>query len=348
MSRAVAIRTEGLVDQKRLRETVDLLREAGPGGLTRIQLGQGLGGVSLRTVDRAVALLEGQGARIERTRSGAPKCLHFTLLKGPRWDEHVTSEARLALRLACLSLSQCGTQLWQEKLDVIEALASERMSSQDRRLFEQLQRAVRVQGGVEDPIESPEVLEPILRALENRRALEVDYQPAGAKASQLRTVVPFALTHDLYSGGAFLLVWDEGRQKPLHLRLNRVARVKVLSRPGVIPHPEVAERAARYQIGGWMSDQAPFEVRVRIRGAHWVQALKEAPPALPEFDGRPEADGQSMVATFKANHEFGPARWILQFGPAAEVLAPEPLRKHIAEKLEEALGQYSNERSTAR
>jgi len=336
----MAIQTEGLVDQERLRQVVEVLRESPAPGPTRLKLAKELGGVSLRTVDRALMLLEAQGARIERIRVGNPKVIHFKLGKGPVWDEHVTSEARLALRLAGLSLSQCGTQLWQEKLGVIEALASERMSNRDRKLFEQLQRCVRVQGGVEDPIEASEVLEPILQALENRREIEVEYQAAGAKSASIRQVVPYALTHDLYSGGAFLLVWDDHHKKPIHLRLNRIAKVKPLGRTGVIPDLEIMERAAKYQIGGWTSEREPFEVEVQIEGAHWVQALKEAPPALPEFSAVASKDSQSVNVKFKANHENGPSRWILQFGVAAEVVSPASLRLHVAEQLENARQRY--------
>lgn len=64
------LQTRGLVDSDRLREALRLIREAGSQGITREGLREGLGQVSLRTVDRAVALLEEQGAQIERNRDG--------------------------------------------------------------------------------------------------------------------------------------------------------------------------------------------------------------------------------------------------------------------------------------
>jgi predicted DNA-binding transcriptional regulator YafY len=336
---AAEIRTDGPVDAERLRRTLALLREAGPRGLTKVQLSRRLGGVSTRTVDRALGLLEEQGARLERSREGRPAVLHFRLAKGPGWDEHVTGDARLALRLATLTLAQSGTLLWQEKLETLESLASAHMSTKDRTLFEALAKAVRVQGGVEDPIEGPEVLEPILRALQEERELHLEYQAAGAKAPTPHHVLPYALTHDLYSGGAFLLVWDPARRKPIHLRLTRIGRVKVGAK-AALPEAALLERAAHYQIGGWTSEEPPFEVVARIEGAHWVQALKEAPPALPEFGCRIAKDGQSCEARFKATHANGPSRWILQFGEAAEVLEPAWLRKEIAERLERAVRTY--------
>lgn len=336
---AATIRTEGLVDRERLKETLTLLREHAGRGITKAQLAKRLGGVSQRTVDRAVGLLEAQGARIDRQRQGRPAVIHFFLQKGPAWDEHVSSGARLALRLAARVLAQSGTLLWEEDIQALEALASEHMSSRDRRLFEQLQGALRVQGGVEDPVEDPDVLEPVLRALEGSKELEVDYQAPGRPRST-RTVVPYALTHDLFSGGAFLLVWDGHRRMPLHLRLSRICGAKVLARTGVIPDPRVMEAAATTQIGGWISADAPFEVRARVRGAAWVQALKEAPPNLPAFEGRPSRDGVSMELSFRASHPNGALRWLLQFGDALEVLEPAGLRETMRRSLENALERY--------
>jgi predicted DNA-binding transcriptional regulator YafY len=335
------IQTQGLVDRERLKAAVTLLREAGEAGQTRVQLAQGLGGSSLRTVDRAIALLEDQGARLERRREGQPAVLVFVLRKGPSWDEHITHQARLALRLAGLSLAQSGTLMWQDKLEAIEALAAEHMSAKDRRLFDTLAAAVQVHGGVDDPIEAQDIIEPILQALEGPREMEIEYQSAGASSPKLHRAVPYALSHDLYSGGTFLLVWDPRRAKPLHLRLSRITRAKASNRPGVIPCPEIMARAGKYQIGGWISEEPPFPVKLRITGAHWVQSLKEAPPALPDFRSAPERGGGAARIEFMANHEFGASRWILQFGGAVEVLEPAWLRNRIADQLRAALALNS-------
>ncbi len=337
---APAIESHGLVDPDRLRGALLTIREAGPEGITREDLRLGMGGVSLRTVDRTLALLEAQGAKIERVRKGWPSTMFFLLKKGPTWDEHVSSEARLALRLASLTLAQSGTMLWHDKLETLERLASERMSNRDRRLFELLQKAIHVQGGVEDPIESPDILEPLLRALEGQKEVEMDYQAAAAKDPTSITVVPYALTHDLFSGGAFLLVWDATRQLPLHLRMSRIGKVRVTPRSGILPNDLMAQ-AARFQIGGWTSAVPPFEVKARIRGAHWIQAFKEAPPALPDFQSDAAKDGKSVLVRFRANHDYGATRWLMQFGAAAEILAPNRLRDDICSQFREAASQYS-------
>jgi len=343
MPRRPALKTEGLVDRERLQEVLRALREAGESGISRFTLASKLD-ISLRSVDRAIGLLEGQGAKLERIRAGRPTVQHFVLRKGPGWDEHITPAARLALRLAGISLSQSGTLLWQDKLDTLEELVADKMSHKDRRLFDRLVSVLRVQGGqVDDPIENPDLLEPLLRAFEESKEIEVDYQAVGAPESSSRMVVPYAMTHDLFSGGCFLLVWDIKKLAPIHLRFNRIGSIKVGTRPGRIPDPELLERMARYQIGGWASPDEPFEVTARIRGPHWVQAFKEAPPALPEFVADAHKDGMSTLVRFKANHEYGARRWLLQFGALAEVLGPDWLRENVRQQHAEALSIYAKE-----
>lgn len=336
---AVTIRTEGLVDKERLRATLQLIRNAGERGITKTQLSKKLGDVSSRTVDRAIMLLEAQGARIDKPRRGAPAVIHFTLAKGPTWDEHVSADTRLALRLAALSLSQGGTALWQDKLEALERLASERMSNKDREVFQQLSSAVKIQGGVDDPIESQDALEPILKALQGPKGLEVDYQAPGARKPARHEVVPYALTHDLFSGGTFLLAWEPSKKRAIHLRLSRIAKAKPL-RAASIPDPSLLERAATYQIGGWTTTEEPFVVKVRVDGEPWVLALKEAPPVLPDFSCTPAKDGASATVSFKANHANGALRWVLQFGEAAEVLEPKALRQEMKQRLQAAAKRY--------
>lgn len=337
---APAIQTEGLVDKERLKEALVLVRESLPDGIARQELADRLGqeGVSLRSVDRILALLEAQGAKIERVRSGHPPVIHFRLLKGPSWDEHVSPEARLALRLASLSLSQAASSFLGDKLGTIEAMVSQHMTSRDRGLFETLTKAVQVRGGVEDPIEAGDVLEPILRALEAGRELEVCYRAAGKSEGEMRTVVPHGITLDILSGGSFLAVWDPEDRKPKHLRLCRIQEAKVGKRPGVITDPRAMANAAAYQIGGWICGDEPFQVTARIKGTHWIEAFREAPPALPDFEAR-EAKGVVEVR-FKANHLKGASRWLLQFGALAEVMEPAELREYVRKQHLEAAAQY--------
>lgn len=336
---APSIRTEGLVGTERLREALRLIHESGAQGLSREALRQGMGGVSLRTVDRALALMESQGAVLRRDKSSSDGAVRYILEKGPAWDEQVSSHARLALCLATQSLSHAAPSFLEGHLDHIEALVNERMSARDRRLFETLQKAVRIHGGVEDPVQAADVLEPILHALESGRELEIDYRKAGMEAPRTRTVAPFGLTLDIFSGGSFLAAWDPVREAPKHFRLCRIQEARVGRNRARISDPVAMEHATTYQIGGWISGDPPFTVKARIRGTHWIEHFREAPPALPEFETR-EREGHVDIQ-FKANHLNGATRWLLQFGSMAEVLEPESMREHVRQELRAALEAHT-------
>jgi predicted DNA-binding transcriptional regulator YafY len=337
--------SRGLVSPERLKEALRLLREAGQRGLYRQELQAGLNDVSARTIDRILSVLEGDGAVLQRTRVGSK--LRISIIQAPRWDDHVNATARLALHLAAIALSQSGTLLWDDHLKALFQLTDQHMSPRERKLFETLRQSIVVHGGEADVIESPAALEPLLKAMEDKREIEVSYTPAMADAPKIYTLVPYKLSHDLFSGGAFLLAWDPSKGIARHLRLNRINEVRVLPRQGGYPE-QTMDRASRFQIGGWTSSGEPFEVMVRIQGRHWLQAFKEAPPALPEFEADLEPDLQSILVRFKANHENGATRWILQFGPDAEVLAPAGLRETLRDLTARAAARYQSPRAVLR
>lgn len=337
--------SSGLVNPERLRQAVEALHEAGARGLTKEQLAAHLGEVSLRTVDRSIDLLEAQGAQIERSRAGRPPVLVFVLKKGPRWDEAMTPHARLALEVALKSIEGPALEVWGDQLEAISRLVDQHLSTRDRRLFDRLKSRAVVRGAVEDVLPfAAEALEQVLIALGGEPGpfeLEVDYFPVHSKRNGLRTVIPHALVHDIFSGGAFLLVWDSKEGGPRHLRLSRIHEAKATRKLGTLSSEERArlERAQKYQVGGWFHDEPEQEIQVRIGDAGWIRALEEALPALPECDVRRQKDGSALVS-FKATEFSAPTRWILQFGSAAEVLSPPALRAEVKKRLKATLDQY--------
>jgi predicted DNA-binding transcriptional regulator YafY len=333
------------VNMNRLKRALAALREAGPEGLTKAELRRQITGpedleqISDKTVERCLTRLEQDGAQIDKLPGSVRR---FTLLKAPRWDTHVSGEGKLALRLANLILAQSGTLLWEEKMALIERAVEDHMSTRDRELFRQLEERVQVSGGAADSVEQPStlVLEPILRAMADGRLLQVTYQAAGRDEAQTTQVVPYALTHDLFSGGAYLLTWVPAEGHMRQLRLNRLVKAKVLPTPGVLAHPEKLKRAMTYQIGGWVSDQPPFDVEVLVRGRSWTRALQDTPPALPACTLHPEPGGNALRVRFKANRGEGVLRWVAQFGPQAELVEPPNLREEMRGNLAAALAAY--------
>jgi hypothetical protein len=139
-----------LVKPERLSEVLEAIRDAGERGITKAGLARKLGGVAMRTVDRAVQLLEEQGGRFGKERQGRPAVIHFTLEKAPDWDTRITPHARMALEVALMALEGTATELWFDQLEGLRQLADSHLSTRDRDLFRALQEHVCVRGGADD------------------------------------------------------------------------------------------------------------------------------------------------------------------------------------------------------
>ncbi|MDP1832187.1 MAG: WYL domain-containing protein [Geothrix sp.] len=338
-----------LVKPERLQVVLEAIRDAGERGITKERLVRKLGGLALRTVDRAVRILEDQGARFGKARAGRPAVIHFTLEKGPDWDSKITPHARMALEVALMALEGTATELWYDQLEGLRTLADSHLSTRDRDLFRALQAHVCVRGGADDQQAlDTKMLTQVLLALghpEGPRELELTYKAASTGRTSARgsswssVVVPFTLTHDVFSGGAFLLAWDPTRQEPRHFRLARIEAAKALPKRGLIPDKRPLEQARELQIGGWYSATVPFKIQVRVGGTNWPQALLDAPPALPGVTVRKEKGG-TVLLTFQATELSGPTRFILQFGADADVIEPKSLRAHLAKTLKAMAAKY--------
>ena len=332
-----------LVKPERLQIVLEAIRDAGERGITKAGLARKLGGVAMRTVDRALQLLEEQGARFGKAREGRPALIHFTLEKAPDWDNRITPHARMALEVALMALEGTATELWYDQLEGLRTLADSHLSTRDRDLFRALQAHVCVRGGADDKQAlDTKMLTQVLLALghpEGPRELELTYKAASTGRTSVRTVVPFTLTHDVFSGGAFLLAWDSAKQEPRHFRLARIEEAKAQSRRGLIPDKGPLEQARDLQIGGWFSPAAPFRVSLRVGGTNWPQTLLDAPPALPGITVRKEKGG-TVLLSFQATELYGPTRFILQFGAEAEATEPRVLRDHLAKTLKATVAHY--------
>jgi predicted DNA-binding transcriptional regulator YafY len=317
-------------------------REAGERGLTRARLAVAMGHVGLRTADRARQVMSKQGARFDLKTETQTRERVFVMTKGPKWDESISRQTRLALRVAAMALGHGGNSTLEKQLETLEQISDKSLTDKDRKVFERLRKNIRVTGGVaEQPGEAQmAALEKVFDAFaaEIPRQLELDYMKAGGTTPRKIIFSPYCLTQDLISGGTYLLGEEVEKRKVIQLRISRIQSAKVLNRPVIFLKEAELERTARHQIGGWISSDEPFEVTLRIVGANWIQAMEDARPDFPGF--RLEREGTSAMVHFQANAPEGLIRWILQLGPAAEVLGPEFLRGMVKGAVEEMARSY--------
>jgi predicted DNA-binding transcriptional regulator YafY len=336
------VETGKLVDGDRLRLAVRAFREAGEQGLTRVKLAEAMGHVILRTADRAREVMEREGAKFTVRSEPRTREKIFVMVKGPKWDETISRETRLALRVAAMTLGHGGNSTLEKQLEALEELTDKSLTDKDRKIFERLRRNIRVTGGVSEHAGEMhvEALETVFKAFsaDIPRQLELDYQkPDGANGRRI-TFSPYCLSQDLFSGGTFVLGEDAEKHQVMQLRISRILSAKVINRPVIFLREAELKRAAEYQIGGWVSSEQPFAVTLRLEGSSWIKAMEEARPDFPGF--RIVRKGSHAMVSFQANATEGLVRWILQLGPSAEVLEPETLRELVKKDVEAMGAKY--------
>ncbi len=340
-------KNQKLVSLEVQKAALKFLREAGEAGVTRKGLRKGLSvgvknGRSQRTADRALEVLEEAGAKLDTKTDPRTREKIFVLRKGPKWDEHISKETRLALRVAAMALGHGGNSTLEKQLEALEQLADKNLTDKDRRFFDRLRANIRMTGGVAEQPGNDQLvtLEKLFNsfAAEIPRQVELEYAKAGSSQPRTMIFAPYCFTQDLISGGTYLLGREVGKSPVKQLRISRISAVKVLERPAFHSDVDELERAAKYQIGGWIRADEPELVSLRVKGASWIQAMEEARPDFPEFTLK-RKDGFAYI-TFLANAPEGLIRWILQMGPAAEVLGPESLRTQVANATEEMAAMY--------
>ena len=165
----------------------------------------------------------------------------------------------------------------------------------------------------------------VREALTKRRKLRVSYRRGNATAAATRVVCPYRLI--LAGPGWYLVAHCERSNGVRVFRLDRIEDAQMLGERYAAPAPGAV--AAHLENGPVFESDAPATLRVRYspKIARWIRE---------RMDGTVEADGSYVV-----DHPLADADWalrhVLQYGPEAEILAPENVRRAMRERLEAML-----------
>ncbi len=166
--------------------------------------------------------------------------------------------------------------------------------------------------------------EAILAAIREGRAVEFIFEDADANAP--RTFEPRQLLFDALSRAWFAWGWDRRYNAERFHRLDLLAEVNAVEGVGRSAQGPYKEGTPGNLIGGWLGgDAIPVKV---ILHKQWVFAVKQAPPAFPEFKIEEKEEGKAQVS-FTATDLRAIARWAMQFGDGITVMEPARLVDRI-------------------
>jgi proteasome accessory factor B len=185
------------------------------------------------------------------------------------------------------------------------------------------------------PEADPEVFRDVLTGLTRRRRLVIRYASASSGRTLDRAVDPCRVLN--LRGAWYLVAWDERRRAVRDFALQRIRGVTLTTQP--------AERAAQFDLERYVADafgiekgRRPVQVAIRFspQQARWIRER----PWHRSARVQERLDG-GCVLRMRVAVTSELVRWVLQYGPDAEVLKPKSLRDQVAQKLRAASGAYA-------
>lgn len=170
----------------------------------------------------------------------------------------------------------------------------------------------------------PALAESLLKALQEGRAVELIFQDADANPP--RTFEPRQLTFDTLAQAWFVWGWDRRYNAERHHRVDALAEVNAVEGMGRAAQGPFPEGTPSNQIGGWRGGE-PIPVKAVLL-KQWIFAVKQAPPAFPDFTLTDLEDGKAQVS-FVGTDLRAIARWCMQFGDGLQVQEPQRLIDRI-------------------
>jgi predicted DNA-binding transcriptional regulator YafY len=167
------------------------------------------------------------------------------------------------------------------------------------------------------------------QAIEERRVVRLLYHARRREQPEPREVEPTRLLH--LTDAWYLAGYCRLRQDARLFRLDRVDRLELLAERFEVGERHAQPRAYERDVSGYPEARIRFDRSV----LRWVRERQ------PFFLLREERDGQEPVFVYALRDEQELLAWLLPWGRAVEILAPDSLRARLADEARAILGRHA-------
>lgn len=305
----------------RLLEETLLLK---PGGLRAVDLSRQLN-VDRRTVYRDLDFLAEQGVPLwqENGRFGINRTHYQSTVR-------LTYHESVALVLAGLLLARTFDERNPHVIAALRRLAV----TLPEPFTAQLERAALRTQSQQDNYRHTAVLEAISEGWGSGRKVQISYCSPQENILHERVIAPYTL--EPTDAGVYVIGHDDERGEIRTFKLERLQAARVLSESYRIP--EDFDLVAYLQ-NSWriMSGDQPMDVILRF--------IPEAAPYVRERTWHPSQQIESgpdggLALHLRIAEPVEMLPWIRSWGPQVEVIAPDWLRKRVADELKQAAALY--------
>lgn len=193
---------------------------------------------------------------------------------------------------------------------------------------------------ISDPLPEiqAEVFENIFEAIKTKRVLNFYYRSVSSQEYKFKE---FDAYHVLcQKGNWYVFGFDHGANENRIFALSRFKDIKLVNDKYTIPEGFDIAKEVDLSFGIWLNKESPVEYELLFdagmanyileREWHKNQTVKQN-------------DDGSVLLKFSSNQKQQVFSWVLSFGPAVKVLAPDFLRNEVKESAEKIVEKYSKE-----
>jgi len=189
--------------------------------------------------------------------------------------------------------------------------------------------------GASDYSRKAELVDELMRAIEERLQTIVTYQSAAATEPVEYQLNPLGISY--HRGSLYLVAFSQDHNELRHFKVDRIDEIEVGQLPFCVPDGFSLQEHFRGSFGVFLGKG---DVTVKVRFLKWVARYVQEGVWHGSQRLTTERDG-SVLAEFRLSSTEEIKWWILGFGKNAEVLAPESLRISMAEELAGTLEMYA-------
>ncbi len=183
---------------------------------------------------------------------------------------------------------------------------------------------------------SPALLNDLEEARRRRKRVQIVYWSAHKDEITERVVQPYVIHN--HQGEQYLISWCELRQEVRDFLLTRIRHWQVLGEDAAYTTDSFDAADYIAKSFGVRHGEPPETVRIRFTPyqARWIKERQYH--ASQEIE---EQEDGGVVLTVRITGIFEIKRWVLGFGPEAEVLEPQRLRDELAEEVKKLSAIYA-------
>ncbi|OMD93533.1 helix-turn-helix transcriptional regulator [Paenibacillus odorifer] len=181
--------------------------------------------------------------------------------------------------------------------------------------------------------ESQNFLQPIIQAILEQRAIDTTYHTQSRNKTTERIIDPYYLVPR--DQRFYLIGYCHLKQDIRTFRISRFQKVELSN----MPFDKGDFNIKQYLKNTWSIDRGEKNIKFKVRfNADIARYIKEEELFVhPRM--REQKDG-SLIFEVTVNNEKEFLKWIMQYGPSAEVLEPKAIRESLKEQLSQWMNMY--------